>query len=58
MKFITVGYVGDRIGLGHMHGKGTYKWEDGNTYEGDWDNDVRHGRGTYIWAGGRMYEGD
>jgi hypothetical protein len=40
-----------------MHGKGTFTWDDGRRYEGDYYNDKKHGRGKYSWPDGRVYEG-
>lgn len=30
-----------------FHGKGKYHFNDGSTYEGDWERDHMHGTGTY-----------
>jgi len=30
------------------HGKGFYKWENGNTYKGDWRNDKMNGKGLFV----------
>lgn len=40
-----------------MHGKGTYKWEDGRVYQGEYQFDKKHGRGIYQWPNGRVFEG-
>ena len=43
---------------GKMSGTGNYKWESGNTYNGQWAEDKMSGRGTYYWAKeGATYEG-
>ena len=39
-------------------GKGIYKWHDGSTYEGDFEEDLRHGNGLFQWANGESYKGD
>lgn len=44
--------------LGNHHGKGTYIWENGDTYEGDWVNDEQTGWGRLTWASGNVYEGN
>lgn len=40
-----------------MHGKGHYRWKDGRSYEGQYQNDKKHGFGVYTWADGRKYAG-
>ena len=40
-----------------INGKGTYFYEDGNKYDGEWKNDKMEGRGTYTWKGGDRYTG-
>ena len=42
----------------NMHGKGTYVWGDGRSYEGEYFEDRKHGFGIYKWSDGRVYEGD
>ena len=42
----------------NKHGKGVYRWPNGDSYEGDWVNDKRTGRGVFRWADGDSYEGD
>ena len=39
-------------------GKGTYKWDNGDSYEGDFLNGQRTGIGKYTWANGSFYVGD
>ena len=36
---------------------GSFTYDDGSTYEGEFEDGKVHGQGTYTWAGGRMYEG-
>jgi len=59
-------YVGDFINgirngyfvTGIRHGHGSFYWNKGETYIGDWVNDYRTGRGTYLWKNGDEYVGD
>ena len=38
---------------------GTYKWADGRTYKGTWQDDKMHGKlCTYVWPDGKSYLGD
>ena len=37
---------------------GTYTWESGNKYVGEWQNNKRNGQGTYTWANGDKYIGE
>jgi len=41
-----------------MHGQGTYKWNDGRMFVGDYENDRKSGMGIYLWADGRAYYGE
>ena len=38
-------------------GKGSYVWQDGNKYIGDWHDNAIHGFGIYTWSDGRVYCG-
>ena len=37
---------------------GTYVWEDGQKYVGDWKDDKQHGQGTLTSASGNKYVGE
>ena len=37
---------------------GTYTWEDGAKYVGEWKNNKKHGQGTYTSAEGEKYVGE
>ncbi|MDA9807839.1 hypothetical protein N9B89_00440 [Flavobacteriales bacterium] len=39
-------------------GKGTYSYEDGDKYIGEWKDGNKHGQGTFIWANGDKYIGE
>jgi hypothetical protein len=41
-----------------LHGKGTFKWTSGVTYEGEFRNNVIEGKGKYTWPDGSTYMGD
>ncbi len=41
-----------------MHGQGTFKWADGNTYIGPFVKDKKEGRGLLIFANGDKQEGE
>ncbi|MCB1173797.1 MAG: hypothetical protein KDK39_09540 [Leptospiraceae bacterium] len=40
------------------NGDGTYVWEDGSKYVGQWKEGQRSGNGTYLWASGDKYAGE
>ena len=39
-------------------GIGTYVWNNGETYTGDFNAGQMHGTGTYTWINGDKYKGD
>ena len=42
---------------GKRCGIGEFKGVDGNTYKGQWKDNLRHGNGQYTWANGDIYSG-
>ena len=40
------------------NGNGTYKYENGSVYIGQWWNDEMNGNGTLIWPDGSIYVGE
>ena len=53
-----VGYVGEVNLTGEMHGQGTYRFENGDTYSGAWKNGLQHGKGVMRFADGGEVEGE
>lgn len=51
-------YHGEIDKEGRKHGKGTYRWTDGSSYEGDFKEDDRHGLGIFHWDNNQTYKGD
>lgn len=41
-----------------LHGKGRFKYANGNLYEGQFVEGKRSGKGKYVFADGTLYEGD
>ena len=41
-----------------INGKGTFKWPNGDQYNGEWKNEKLHGLGTFKWVDGTKYIGD
>ena len=39
-------------------GKGIYKYDNGDIYEGYFKNDKKEGKGIYKYKNGDIYEGD
>ena len=37
--------------------QGTYTWEDGRKYEGDFRHGKRDGKGTFLWSSGELFDG-
>lgn len=50
-------YIGQIKGSSTRHGKGYYKYPNGDVYFGDWVDDDFHGRGVYAFVSGDVYEG-
>lgn len=44
--------------VGQAHGRGTWRWDDGNLYEGEWKYGKKEGRGVFRWPAGDVYEGE
>jgi radial spoke head protein 1 len=40
-----------------MHGKGRFEWQDGSSYEGNYQFGKKHGMGKFTFIGGNYYEG-
>lgn len=51
-------YTGDFDKEGQRHGQGLYEWNNGDRYEGTFQNGKRHGKGVFVWNNGDRYEGD
>ncbi|NIU26990.1 hypothetical protein GWN75_21240, partial [candidate division KSB1 bacterium] len=50
-------YEGERNAFNRFHGEGTYKYTNGNVYEGEWVDGRKSGQGTQTWADGEKYVG-
>lgn len=48
-------YKGKRNWKNQRHGYGTYFYDNGDVYEGEWAEDEKHGSGTYNFASGKVY---
>ena len=51
-------YKGERNAQDEMHGQGTYTWDSGDVYDGEWKEGNMHGQGTYTYANGNVYKGE
>ena len=51
------GYDGDYKAAGEYEGHRTYRYPNGNVYEGEWKGGKKDGRGTYRYADGRVEVG-
>jgi hypothetical protein len=40
-----------------MQGRGSFSWDDGRRYEGEYYRDLKHGKGKLTWACGKYYDG-
>ncbi len=50
-------YFGDLVD-GKKEGTGLLSLEDGESYSGEFKNDLPHGKGIYFWPNGEVYDGD
>lgn len=41
-----------------MNGVGTFVWQDGRKYIGEYKDDVKTGYGEFFWPDGRSYKGN
>ena len=53
-KYTLIGTVKDQ----QREGKGTFYFQNGDKYIGEWLNDKKHGRGTYYYKNGDLYVGE
>jgi hypothetical protein len=45
--------------MGSQHGYGSMKYNNGNSYEGNWNQNRKHGLGVMIWRDvGEIYTGE
>ena len=57
--FLIVPFIGISQCKGDCkNGNGTYKWESGNKYVGEWVNDEFEGQGVFTWSNGNKYDGE
>jgi len=55
---ISFALTGKVISGDCQNGNGTYLYDNGDKYEGDWRDGERNGHGKYTWPNGDIYEGD
>lgn len=51
-------YDGEYDEIRKRHGFGSYKWEDGSLYHGNWNDDKMSGYGKLQYSNGDIYEGN
>ena len=47
-----------RTGKDDFEGRGTFRYVNGNVYEGEYKAGLEEGRGTYRWADGEVHDGE
>jgi hypothetical protein len=57
-KFQDGVYKGEVDKKGNKHGNGLIIWNDGSSYQGEFQKDLRHGNGLFNWENGESYEGE
>ena len=50
-------YEGEFNQSDERHGRGIFKYKNGDIYIGDWKDDKFHGKGYYLFLNGERYEG-
>lgn len=53
-----LGFMETSFDGAELTGTGTYTWENGDSYTGDWVDGVASGSGEYHWANGDIYSGE
>ena len=48
-KFTDGVYKGEIDKKGNKHGNGLIIWNDGSSYQGEFQKDLRHGEGLFNW---------
>ena len=51
-------YFGQLNDRGQKHGDGKMNYDNGNEYEGQWNNNKREGKGTTKYSSGNVYTGE
>jgi MORN repeat len=51
-------YTGETNKDGKNHGRGEYRWNNGEVYSGMWSDDQRHGHGQHTFPSGETYVGE
>lgn len=58
LKLDQIGKYSGFINMcGLPQGRGTFRVENGDVYEGEWKNGKHHGQGVYTWFDGDLYTG-
>ncbi|KAH3766613.1 MORN motif precursor [Pelomyxa schiedti] len=57
MSQTVLSYTG-RLVNNKPNGRGTCKWPNGSTYDGEWKDGEMHGRGAHSWPDGGTYDGE
>jgi len=58
MRNIVLGYSGEKNASGLKHGHGTFRWENGDVYDGQWESNQMKGHGVFESASGSRYSGE
>lgn len=53
-----IGYAGERDSNGLRSGWGRFVFQSGDTYEGEWFDNMKHGYGDAFYCSGSRYRGD
>lgn len=58
MQGNVLNYEGEFNALNQRHGEGTASFANGDTYKGEWSNNLRDGYGTLNYLSGDIYRGE
>ena len=57
MKKASFRHIEILIKINYRHGRGIYRYSNGDIYDGNWDNGKQHGEGLLLYKSGNRLQG-